>query len=48
MVNHITENWTLLNARQAKMPIAFHKAYPDAAFTVVNQENYLDTITRKH
>jgi predicted AAA+ superfamily ATPase len=35
-------------AKQAKMPIAFHKAYPDAAFTEVNQENYLDTITRKH
>lgn len=28
-----------------RKPIAFNKAYPDASFTVLNQENYLDFIT---
>jgi len=31
----------------AKKPIAFDKAYPEAEFTIVDQENYLDWITRK-
>jgi predicted AAA+ superfamily ATPase len=33
---------------QAKKPAAFGKAYPGAAFELVNQENYLDVIIRKH
>jgi len=31
----------------AKKPVAFEKAYPDATFTVANQENYLELITNK-
>jgi len=31
--------------KMAKTPLAFAKAYPDATFTIVNQENYLDLIT---
>ena len=31
----------------AKKPVAFDKAYPEATFTVVNQENYLELITNK-
>lgn len=34
--------------KQAKKPVAFDKAYPDAVFAVVNQEQYLDIITIKH
>ena len=30
---------------RAKKPVAFDKAYPDAAFMIVNQDNYLDVIT---
>lgn len=30
---------------KAKIPPAFAKAYPDATFTIINQENYLDWIT---
>lgn len=30
---------------KAKIPIAFEKAYPDATFTVIDQENYLQWIT---
>ena len=30
---------------KTKMPAAFKKAYPDAAFNVVDQENYLSWIT---
>ncbi|BAV06018.1 hypothetical protein SAMN05421788_10690 [Filimonas lacunae] len=30
---------------KAKIPAAFAKAYPDAEFSVINQENYLDWIT---
>ena len=32
---------------QAKKPVAFAKAYPNASFTVVSQENYLDVISQK-
>lgn len=32
---------------QAKKPNAFDKAYPDAAFTIVDQENYLDFIANR-
>jgi predicted AAA+ superfamily ATPase len=32
---------------KAKKPVAFDKAYPDASFTIVSQENYLDIITGK-
>jgi len=31
----------------AKKPVAFDKGYPDATFTIVNQENYLDLIGKK-
>jgi predicted AAA+ superfamily ATPase len=31
--------------RAVKKPMAFDKAYPEATFTVVSQENYLDIIT---
>ena len=31
---------------KAKVPAAFAKAYPDAVFTVVNKENYLELITK--
>lgn len=30
---------------KGKIPVAFSKAYPDAVFNVVNQDNYLDFIT---
>jgi len=30
----------------AKKPIAFGKAYPDASFTILDQENYLDWVTK--
>jgi hypothetical protein len=30
---------------KAKMPGAFEKAYPEATFTVINQDNYLEWIT---
>ncbi len=30
---------------QAKKPVAFAKGYPDAEFTVINQENYLEFIS---
>jgi hypothetical protein len=30
---------------QAKIPIAFSKAYPDANFSVINKDNYLEWIT---
>ncbi|NRF41965.1 ATP-binding protein [Pedobacter foliorum] len=30
----------------AKKPIAFGKAYPDALFTILDQENYLDWVTK--
>lgn len=30
---------------QAKMPVAFSKAYPDANFSVINKDNYLEWIT---
>lgn len=33
---------------QVKKPVAFAKSYPDATFTVVNQETYLDTIAGKY
>jgi predicted AAA+ superfamily ATPase len=33
---------------QVKKPVAFGKAYPDAVYAVVNQEQYLDMITAKH
>jgi predicted AAA+ superfamily ATPase len=32
---------------KVKIPAAFAKAYPEATFTIVNQENYLDVITHK-
>jgi uncharacterized protein len=31
----------------AKKPVAFGKAYPDAEFTVINQDNYLEIINPK-
>ena len=31
--------------RKSKIPTAFAKAYPDAVFTVINKQNYLDFIT---
>lgn len=31
-----------------KIPAAFGKAYPDAQFTVINQENYLNWVTAEH
>ena len=31
--------------RKSKIPTAFAKAYPDAIFTVINKQNYLDFIT---
>ncbi len=31
----------------AKTPIAFGKAYPDAKFSIINKDNYLDWITDK-
>lgn len=31
--------------QKAKIPVAFAKAYPDAKFTVVNQENYEEWVT---
>lgn len=30
---------------KAKVPLAFQKGYPDATFTLINKENYLDWIT---
>jgi hypothetical protein len=27
---------------KVKKPVAFAKAYPNASFTVINQDNYLD------
>jgi len=32
-------------SNQVKIPAAFNKAYPEAQFAIVNQENYLDWIT---
>lgn len=32
---------------KAKTPVAFAKAYPDAEFSIINKENYLDWITNK-
>ncbi len=32
---------------KAKTPVAFAKAYPDAGFSIINKENYLDWITDK-
>lgn len=32
---------------KAKKPIAFDKAYPEAEFTILNQENYLSWITQR-
>lgn len=29
----------------AKVPVAFQKAYPEATFTIINQDNYLEWIT---
>jgi len=31
--------------RKTKVPVAFSKAYPDANFTVISNENYLEWIT---
>lgn len=31
---------------KVKVPLGFQKAYPDAKFTVINKENYLDWITK--
>ena len=31
--------------RKSKIPTAFAKAYPEAIFTVINKQNYLDFIT---
>lgn len=31
---------------KVKVPLGFHKAYPDAKFTAINKENYLDWITK--
>ncbi|MDR3694503.1 ATP-binding protein [Mucilaginibacter sp.] len=33
---------------KVKIPAAFGKAYPDAQFTVINQENYLNWVTAEH
>ena len=33
--------------RKAKIPGAFAKAYPEASFEVINNQNYLDFITEK-
>ena len=33
---------------KAKTPAAFGKAYPDAKFSIINQDNYLDWITDKN
>ncbi len=33
--------------KKAKIPTAFSKAYPRAAFDLINQENYLDWITKE-
>ena len=33
---------------KAKTPAAFGKAYPDAKFSIINKDNYLDWITDKN
>lgn len=30
---------------KAKVPVAFAKAYPEANFSIVNKDNYIDWIT---
>lgn len=32
---------------KVKKPVAFVKAYPDAYFAIIDQDNYLDWITNK-
>lgn len=34
--------------QRAKKPAAFDKAYPEAGFDIVTQDNYLDIITQRH
>lgn len=34
--------------QRVKKPVAFDKAYPEAGFDIVSQDNYLDIITQRH
>jgi uncharacterized protein len=31
---------------KARLPVAFAKTYPEASFTVISQENYLEFVTK--